>query len=157
MDIRKTGGGEAQMGNINATISFRTESSDNHVVPNYWPEKGKKLIDEDYARLSGVEDICRELGISSSYLREAFSAALGTSPKVYLTQVRIEKARLLLADKSAPIHEVARIVGYRQTVSFEKAFKKLVGVPPSKFRGGGRYRRFLQAKMTGDFDTFRLT
>ena len=120
--------------------SFVGEVSNAQLQPNYWAERGKKLIDENYARLNGVEDICRELGISSSYMREAFSAAFSMSPRVYLIQVRIEKAKLLLADRSATVHQVARIVGYRQTVSFEKAFKKLAGIPPSKYRGGGRHR-----------------
>ena len=138
------GGGEAQMGNVNAAISLRTENSDTEVVPNYWAERGKKLIDENYARLYGVEDVCTTLGISTAYFRDVFSAAFSVSPKLYLTLVKIERAQLILKDSSRKVSEVAAMVGFRQRSVFERNFKGLLGVSPSGFR---------KLVSTGDFDT----
>ncbi len=104
-------------------------------VPDYWAEKGKRLIDESYGKINSVEDICTTLHISPSYFLEAFYESFGVSPKIYLTRVKIEQAKILLRKHGAVVHEVAVLVGYRQTVTFEKAFKKVVGVPPSKYRG----------------------
>jgi len=132
------------MGNVNAAISFGTESSDTHEVPNYWAERGKKLIDENYARLYGVEDICSLLGISASYFRDVFCAAFSVSPKLYLTLVKIERAQLILKDSSRKVSEVAAMVGFRQRSVFERNFKGLLGVSPSEFR---------KLVSTGDFDT----
>ena len=106
------------------------------VSPNYWAEKARKLIDENYAEIQGAEDVCIVLGISPSYLRQIFNDGFSMSVKTYVTSVKIENAKALLGRRSVSVREVAKIVGYRQTVTFEKAFKKLVGVPPSKSRGG---------------------
>ncbi len=133
-------------------VADRDEKSDLCIV-NYWAEKGKRFIDRSYERITGVGDVSYDLEISPSYLRTVFRDSFGLSLKDYLTRVRIGHAKELLRIHGTTVYEVARKVGYRQTITFEKAFKKVVGVPPSKYRGGGRMigdfcRRKLQAILT---------
>ncbi len=125
------------MGNTYTAPSFERETSEVQAFPNYWAEKASNLIDEHYAEIQGAEDVCIVLGISPSYLRQIFNDGFRMSAKTYITSVKIENAKALLGRRSVSVREVAKIVGYRQTVTFEKAIKKLVGVPPSKYRGGG--------------------
>ena len=53
----------------------------------------------------------------------------------YLTNVRIEKAKVLLKDVSFNIKEVGASVGYTDSNYFTKVFKRAVGMSPSEYRG----------------------
>lgn len=83
------------------------------------------------AELAGV------LGTSRSVLAERFTKVLGQSPLQYLTHWRIQIAASMLAEGSTKIGAVALNVGYSSEAAFSRAFKKLAGVPPSKWRDGG--------------------
>ena len=54
-------------------------------------------------------------------------------PMEYLTRWRMQTATGLLRD-SVNIADVANEVGYSSEASFSRAFKKIVGVPPSRWR-----------------------
>lgn len=118
------------MGNTILNVSL----PDNHTISNYWADRGKELIDQHYARLQGVEEVCRELGISASRVRDVFRAAFGVSPKWYLIKVKIDAAKTFLKDERTPIFAVAIMVGFRERSVFEKAFKRVTGVTPSEYR-----------------------
>jgi AraC-like DNA-binding protein len=135
---------EAPIGNTVALISFVREVSHAQLQPNYWAEKGNKFIDEHYARLFGMEDICSHLGISASYFRDVFVNTFNIAPKPYLTLVKIQRAQVFLRDSSRKVSEIAIMAGFRHRSAFERAFKRLVGVSPTEFR---------KLSSTGDFDT----
>jgi YesN/AraC family two-component response regulator len=52
----------------------------------------------------------------------------------YLKQVRMEKAKELLSDPYLPIKQVRAQVGYTHVPSFDRDFKRLVGMTPSEYR-----------------------
>ncbi len=101
---------------------------------SFWAEKGKSIIDEKYASLSGIDEVYSVLGISESHFRDSFEAAFGISPKVYLEAVQIEKAKELLFDTSLKVYEVSEKVGFKHRWAFQRTFKKLTGLYPSKYR-----------------------
>jgi AraC-like DNA-binding protein len=114
-------------------------SSSENTLCRYWAEKGKQLIFERYTTLKGVEEVCSILGISSSHFRESFQYAYGMSPKSYLDNLRIEEAKRLLADHGNSVDglttlQVAKSVGFRNTSTFRRTFRKIVGVSPSEFQ-----------------------
>jgi AraC-like DNA-binding protein len=122
------------MGDSFTASSLERETPEGKSFPNYWAEKGKKLIDENYHRLYGVEDTSAILGITPGYFRDSFYAAYSISPKLYLTSVKIDKACLILREGRMKVSDVAAAVGLRDRSVFEKTFKKLVGVSPSEYR-----------------------
>ncbi len=122
------------MGKIGGAILFDEGNADAPVSRNYWADKGKKLMDENYHRLRGVEDVSAVLGINPGYFRHVFYAAFRISPKLYLSLAKIEHARTVLRDTSLKVSDVAAAVGFRERSVFEKTFKKLVGVSPSRYR-----------------------
>jgi two-component system response regulator YesN len=105
---------------------------------------GKELIDKDYPRLHKVEDVCSRLGISPGHFRDVFHMAYGVNPKLYLVQVKVDKAMELLKDGSAMVYDVAMKVGIPQRNVFKKIFKKFVGVTPSEYR---------KMSLSGEFDS----
>ena len=52
----------------------------------------------------------------------------------YRNVVRIDKAKLLLADRSLTIDAVAERVGFEDAKYFARVFKDLAGISPSAYR-----------------------
>ena len=91
-------------------------------------------IHNNYAHKINFADISKEFGFSSSYLRKIFHQVTGQSLIEYLTQVRIEKAKKLLAQKKLTISEISLAVGYPDVQSFSRAFKQQTGSSPIHFQ-----------------------
>ena len=91
-----------------------------------------------------VDELARKVGLSRSALHERFLEMIGQPPMQYLTNWRMQLAAVLLREGSAPIASVALDVGYDAEASFSRAFKRLVGVPPTTWRR----RQELRSQMT---------
>lgn len=108
-------------------------ANDQHSVDNYI-KHALQYIQFNYNRNINVQDIVNYVGINRSYFSYIFSQKMNTSPKEYLQQFRIEKAKTLLLDPSAPIAEIALKVGYKDPFIFSKNFKKTEGISPREYR-----------------------
>ncbi|WP_232280783.1 helix-turn-helix transcriptional regulator [Chloroflexus aggregans] len=72
---------------------------------------------------------------SRSAFAARFSALIGEGPIAYLTRWRMQlAARLLIEYPNVRINEIAERVGYHSEAAFSKAFKRAIGVAPSKYR-----------------------
>ena len=91
-------------------------------------------IRANYAGLYGVEELSEELGVSKSHLVRAFKAAMGVTPGQYLTGVRLEAAKLLLARREYPLEVVASLCGFSGANYLCRVFKKATGQTPAAFR-----------------------
>lgn len=85
-------------------------------------------------RQIGLEELAALVNLSRFHFCTAFRRATGYTPHQWLTQVRIARARELLADPTLGITEVALAVGYETPSAFTSRFRKSVGVTPSDFR-----------------------
>lgn len=81
-----------------------------------------------------IERLGREAGVSRSVLAERFNELVGMPPMHYLAKWRIQIASGLLSAGNTNIATVAAESGYSSEASFSRAFKKMVGVPPSEWR-----------------------
>ena len=61
---------------------------------------------------------------------------VGETPLKYVTQVRMHQARQWLTQDRMRISVVAARLGYESEASFSRAFKRVIGSPPSRFRTG---------------------
>ncbi|UCF99649.1 MAG: response regulator [Spirochaetaceae bacterium] len=93
-----------------------------------------EFIDRNYMKDIGVAQIANDLGLTPNYLSHRFHKKTGTTFVKYLTQLRITKAKELLADPLLPIQQIARKVGYNSSRHFSSMFKLLEGRIPSDFR-----------------------
>lgn len=91
-------------------------------------------IRQHYAGLYGVEELSEALGVSKSHLVRAFKAAMGVTPGQYLTGVRLEAAKLLLARRDYPLEVVASLCGFSGANYLCRVFKKATGQTPAAFR-----------------------
>ncbi|MEU4706513.1 AraC family transcriptional regulator [Nocardia salmonicida] len=85
-----------------------------------------------------VEGLAKIALASRSGFAARFQAATGLTPGRYLTQLRIERAQLLLTDHDVPVGTVARRLGYRSETAFGRAFRRQTGRTPSDWRRATR-------------------
>lgn len=78
-------------------------------------------------------DLARECNISEVYFRKAFTKQYKLSPKQFITDVRINKAKQLLCEGRLKISAVATQCGFSNQYHFCRVFKKKIGVTPSEY------------------------
>lgn len=99
-------------------------------------ERAKYFIRKNYRRDLSLDEVAREVNISSYYLSKLFKEETGENFIGYLTACRMEAARKMLADRNASIKEICIETGYSDPNYFSRIFKKTVGVSPTEYRKG---------------------
>jgi AraC-like DNA-binding protein len=74
-----------------------------------------------------------ELGMSLRYIHKLFSA-VGTTPRAWLYQLRLEQAGNLLSDTGFTVAEISERVGFRDVSHFSRIFRARFGESPGQFR-----------------------
>ena len=81
-----------------------------------------------------TNDLLAELtGFSNVYFRKLFTELMGVSPITYVQKLRIEKAKEMLKSDYSTLSDVAQTLGYSSIYDFSRAFKKHMGISPSKY------------------------
>ena len=70
--------------------------------------------------------------VSSNHFSALFSQNMGQTFIEYLTSLRMNKAKELLASRRFSIGEVSSMVGFSDSKYFSTCFKKQFGTSPSK-------------------------
>jgi AraC family transcriptional regulator, alkane utilization regulator len=96
------------------------------------------LVHADPARKWTADDLAREAGSSRTVLAERFNALLGRPPIDYVTSWRIQLAADRLRNGNDGIATVAAEVGYESEAAFNRAFKRVTGLTPGRWRDGIR-------------------
>ncbi len=81
-----------------------------------------------------MEDLAHELGTSYSRFRHMFKQHTGLSPKAYMVELRIDKARNLLTSTSLSVKEVAYQLSFDTPYYFMRLFKNKTGMTPTQWR-----------------------
>jgi AraC-like DNA-binding protein len=81
-----------------------------------------------------IEKLAKQVGLSRSVLAERFADLVGIPPMQYLVKWRMQIASGRLSGGSDNVATVATEIGYESEAAFSRAFKKMVGVPPSVWR-----------------------
>ncbi len=85
-----------------------------------------------------LADAAREAGISPFHYHRVFARVFGETPHEFLTRLRIDRAKRLLARERLPVTDVCFAVGYESLGSFSTRFRTVVGCSPSEFQRGIR-------------------
>jgi len=84
-----------------------------------------------------IEGLARQSGTSRTVMAERFMRFVGVPPMHYLAKWRMQVASEML-NRNANIATIAAEIGYESEAAFSRAFKKMMGVPPSAWRQGMR-------------------
>lgn len=93
-----------------------------------------KMVTQRYNESLTLSQIAKKLNYSLPYTSKKFSEEAGMSFRDYLISYRISQARILLANTSENIDEIAQKVGYNDTKLFFSHFKRITGTTPYQFR-----------------------
>ncbi len=89
-----------------------------------------------FTREIDLDEAAARCNISRSRFTHLFTETMGISPRRMQTELRIEKARELLAYSDLTVAEIAEQCGYGDPLYFSRIFAGTVGVSPSHFRKG---------------------
>lgn len=95
-----------------------------------------QFIDEvcsRYMEKITVGEICRKIGISVNYFTTYFTNRVKISPRQFIINFRINKAKEMLTETNLSISEIAQYIGYDDAFTFSRIFKKKVGVSPTVY------------------------
>jgi AraC-like DNA-binding protein len=82
-----------------------------------------------------VEALAKLMGASRSGFAKRFVDVVGETPARYVLRIRMHQARLWLERDRLRVSAVAERLGYESEAAFSRAFKRVLGVAPSRFRG----------------------
>lgn len=94
----------------------------------------KNHIEQNYNKDIRIDELAKQMGYSTPHLINKFKACYGITPKAFLSQVRILKAKELLLSTDRLSKEVAYILGFLDELYFIRFFKKYTGLTPKQFR-----------------------
>ena len=81
-----------------------------------------------------LKDTASTSMLSPYHFHRLFKTCFGITPYHYHLNIRMTKALHLLMQKDQSINEVSLQVGFNDTNTFRRSFKKFYGVTPSKYR-----------------------
>ena len=127
---------EEQISKIGSYLKVRKESlaldddSDSAEIAR----KVSAYLETNYDKRIGLDEIARDCGYSKYHLSRIFKKATGKTVIDSLTQIRISKAKELLAITKESVKNIAFRTGFSDPAYFTWAFRKAEGVTPLQYR-----------------------
>lgn len=106
-------GGEAGSFIVNAALEYMRQHCTEHI---------------------SLSDVAEAVFVSQWHLSKLINRHTSQSFFDLIGGMRIERAKVLLADPAMRVHAVAEEVGYNDVAHFSKSFKKIVGKTPGEYR-----------------------
>jgi AraC-like DNA-binding protein len=97
-----------------------------------------KFITDNYNKDIKVDQLSNVSHLSKYYFIKVFKAYTGSSPYEYLINYRITMSKKKLLNTNLNINELSQDIGFIDSNSFIKCFKRIVGTTPLKYRNHWR-------------------
>ena len=94
----------------------------------------RDLMRDCYQESLTLQSLSLEAELSAWHFLRAFRDAFGETPHEFLTKLRIDHAKRLLARDQLPVTEVCFAVGYESLGSFSTLFRTMVGYSPAAYQ-----------------------
>lgn len=93
-----------------------------------------EYIQQNLSNDLSMDDICQKFNMSASTVTRRLKEKYNIGFKSYLNEIRIERAKnIMRQNPEVMIKDVAEQVGYNNTVTFNRLFKKYEGISPSQY------------------------
>ncbi len=96
--------------------------------------KIKQFIEENCYKKINLKDAAEFICLSPKYISRVFRSITGTGFSEYKLKVKIGKAKELLAKSGYNVNQISDKLGYENTESFIRQFKKFSGCTPTGYR-----------------------
>ena len=104
------------------------------ITGNRYVDAAKKYMNMHFHRNITVTEIASSIGINDRYLYNLFISYEQISPKQYLSRLRLNSAKSMLANTDASISEIAVSSGFPDVLTFSRFFSKRMGLSPTAYR-----------------------
>ncbi|EOR21097.1 MAG: response regulator [Clostridium sp.] len=94
----------------------------------------KQYIIDNFNKNITLKEVADKVFLSQNYLSELFKKETGEGFYDFLSRYRVNIAKDLLTKTNLKVYEVAENVGYSDSITFGRAFKKITGETPNSFR-----------------------
>jgi len=108
---------------------FSSQDKGNHYI-----RKAMRYMADHYAEHVTLESTAEYVQLSPSYFSSLFREVVGISFRQHLCNIRVEESKQLLLSTDYSLADIAVAVGFPDQSYFCKAFKRVVGLTPGKFR-----------------------
>ena len=96
--------------------------------------KALALLHDRYAEPWTLDSLAREVGTSRTALAVRFKELVGEAPMAYLTRWRVTRAANRMRSERINLSRLAESVGYNSDAVFSKAFRRITGQSPGRYR-----------------------
>lgn len=93
-----------------------------------------RIIEDNIESPLSTAEIARRIGVSTRQLERMFERYLNTSPKRYIMDMRLHRARNLIVQSDQAITEIAVACGFVSTSHFSKVYREHFGNTPGSQR-----------------------
>jgi two-component system response regulator YesN len=115
-------------------IARMLEQEENHAT-HYKVQLAEQIIKGQYDQELTLEYISEQVGLNAAYFSKLFKDVTGINFIEYVNKIRIDRSKELLHNPSGlPLDDIARRVGYNNTQSFTRFFKKYEACTPGQYR-----------------------
>jgi transcriptional regulator GlxA family with amidase domain len=97
-------------------------------------DRATSFIRKHYRETLSVTDLADALNVSSRTVIRKFKQHTGNTPKRFIQQHRIEIAKELLVSTQLPLEKITQRIGYQDSSSFQRLFKRTTGLSASNYR-----------------------
>jgi transcriptional regulator GlxA family with amidase domain len=96
--------------------------------------RAQQWLEANYGDNVVIDELAARVGISPRHFKRRFRKATGETPLGYLQNVRIEAAKEKLANTRDNVNEITYRIGYEDSSTFRRLFKKHTGISPREYR-----------------------
>jgi len=97
-------------------------------------ESALRIIKYNYNNALNIKDMAESLFLDSAYFSRLFKSRTGMSPKKYILNLRLDRAKELLKKTDYNINEISITVGFGDPLYFSRIFCKSEGMTPTEYR-----------------------
>ena len=96
------------------------------------------FVEANIDRSVHLPDLAARAGLSVHHFGRAFRTSTGVTPRAFIEQRRIERARTLIDGTDQPLAEIAAATGFASQSHLTTAFRRATGFTPAAYRRGRR-------------------
>jgi AraC family transcriptional regulator len=103
-------------------------------LPVWQQKRVVEFIEEHLGEAISLAALAELADLSLFHFARAFTQSFGAPPHRYHMARRMDRARILLHNPSLSVTEIGIQIGFRETSSFTRAFRRFTGLTPTEYR-----------------------
>lgn len=131
--VRKYGSFSRMLDDLIQHLEYTGSETEENSLSNTRFLQMMAYINEHYTQDISLTQMGEELHLNNNYLSQIFKRETGITFSKYIVNLRIEKAKELLATGNYSIGKTAQEVGFNDYFYFLKTFKRITGMTPRQY------------------------